>query len=119
MSRELKDMTVEAVLTHAGVTKTFRLTEGDLELEYRYQKERFEERPEMKGVRFEDIVKQTTGMDVAEWRQSRAFRVKASAALLGRRAITQEQLLEGYEKFVPPENGEYMKQRALEFASAG
>lgn len=89
----IQDRLAKRLLALHGLT----LTEGDLELEFRYQKERFEERPEMKGVHFEDIVKQTTGMEVAEWRQSRAFRIKAAAALLGRRAVTQEKLLEGYE----------------------
>lgn len=90
----LQEVVAMRMLKQNGLT----LTEADLMREYLDRKQAFEEDPTHKGLDFNQLVSQQTGMSPEEFRSTRGFRIRAAINLIGRKVITPAQLEDGYER---------------------
>jgi parvulin-like peptidyl-prolyl isomerase len=87
--RKVADFMVQFVfamhlLQQAGV----ELSDADIEQEFQERKRWFESNPEYRGIEYEAIVKERTGLDAAQLKASRGFRVNAAISKLGRKLFS-------------------------------
>lgn len=81
------------LLEQAGET----LTDADVEKEFTDRKHWFESNPEYRGIEYEAIVRERTGMDIPALKASRGFRVNAIISKLGRKLFSENDVKGYYE----------------------
>jgi parvulin-like peptidyl-prolyl isomerase len=64
------------------------LTDEDVELEFQERKYEFESNPEYKGIEYEMIVKERTGLDPQALKKSRGFRMNAAVSKLSKKLFS-------------------------------
>jgi parvulin-like peptidyl-prolyl isomerase len=64
------------------------LTDEDVEREFQERKYEFESNPEYKGIEYEMIVKERTGLDPSALKQSRGFRMNAAISKLSKKLFS-------------------------------
>jgi parvulin-like peptidyl-prolyl isomerase len=72
-----------------------KLTDADLDQEFLERKRWFESNPEYRGIEYETIVRERTGMDPVALKASRGFRVNSMISKLGRKLFSDDDV-KGY-----------------------
>ena len=96
--RIIENIMQEKLILRMLASRKMKLTETDLLLEWNYRKKRFTSNPRYKGIPYDDIVKQQTGLDPASLRSSLGFRVNAAVGVMSKHWFTPVQLKESYAK---------------------
>lgn len=69
-----------------------KLAAKDFDLEWNIRKADFQRDPKFKGVDYEDVLVQQTGLDATAWRKTREFRIATGRGLLARAIYEPAQL---------------------------
>ena len=94
--RVIEDILQEKLVVRMLAGRNMEITEEALLSEWRYRKDRFNADPRYKGVPYEEIVKQQTGLDPATLRTSLGFRVNTAVGMMATGWFTPAQLNDAY-----------------------
>lgn len=97
-ARVIENIMQEKLVMRLLASRGLKLTEADLLTEWNYRKKKFQSNPRYKGIPYDDIVKQQTGLDATSLRASLGFRVNAAVGVMSRNWFTPVQIAEGYKK---------------------
>lgn len=98
IAKVIEDILQEKLIVRVLATRKLKITEADLLQEWDYRKRKFNADPRYKGVPYDEIVKQQTGLDPATLRSSLGFRVNTALGIIARNWFTPVQLKEAYSK---------------------
>jgi hypothetical protein len=100
ISKTVQNLLQEKLMAQILAGRNKSIGDSDLLAEWEHRKARFEQNPRFKGIPYEDIIKQQTGLDGHSVRSSLGFRVNAGIGIIAREWFTEAQLQEGYEAHI-------------------
>ena len=100
IAKTIEDILQEKLIVRILATRQLQITEADLLREWAYRKQKFNANPRYKGIPYEEIVKQQTGLDPVTLRSSLGFRVNTALGIIARSWFTPTQLKEAYAKHI-------------------
>ena len=100
IAKTIEDILQEKLIVRLLATRQLQITEADLLQEWAYRKKKFNSDPRYKGVPYEEIVKQQTGLDPATLRSSLGFRVNTALGIIARTWFTPTQLKDAYTRHI-------------------
>jgi len=95
--RVIEDILQEKLIVRILASRSMQIDEAGLLAEWEYRKKRFNADSRYKGIPYEEIVKQQTGLDPASLRSSLGFRVNTAVGMIAAAWFTPAQLLDAYE----------------------
>ncbi|HYC79338.1 MAG TPA: peptidylprolyl isomerase, partial [Planctomycetota bacterium] len=97
--RRVVDMLAQAALVEALLAKHgLKLEDADLDAEAAHHKAEWEAKPQYRGLQFEEVFFQRSGITVEQWKKTRDFRLKAGIGKLGQALATRDEVQAWYEK---------------------